>query len=320
MPGVAARPPSGAYWGANELNSTLGTMDDPRRLAIWQPDVRASVIAWEALEPLGVTSPTTADGTVVLRVNGAPLMEIVRPGDAQLEAQAERVLDAQKARKRRQAEILTQVTPPFAFFSTLVPLHPDRTPRTIEWLIQALGLATACVLRLKHSLACPRPYTVNASIQPMILVPAHGSFPSGHATESACVATALLMLLSADGKGKDEEGQPTRHDDALRTVAHRIANNRVVAGLHYPMDSLVGATLGETLARYLVARASGATVTGWRFNGMHDELGAMQAGEKALGDALGDDVARSRLADAANVGKSEPLAWLWQQARAEWGR
>jgi hypothetical protein len=51
-------------------------------------------------------------------------------------------------------------------------------------------------------------------------------------------------------------------------LAARIAINRTVAGLHYPIDSAAGAVLGTTLGDYLVARCAGKVETPFRrFNG-----------------------------------------------------
>ncbi len=43
----------------------------------------------------------------------------------------------------------------------------------------------------------------------------------------------------------------------LHRIAYRVAENRVVAGVHYPIDSLAGQALGITLAR-VFAELAGA--------------------------------------------------------------
>ncbi|MEM9640254.1 MAG: hypothetical protein AAGA19_02035, partial [Pseudomonadota bacterium] len=50
-------------------------------------------------------------------------------------------------------------------------------------------------------------------------------------------------------------------------LAARIAINRTVSGVHFPVDSAAGACLGITLGDYLVARASGANkYAAWTFD------------------------------------------------------
>jgi hypothetical protein len=44
--------------------------------------------------------------------------------------------------------------------------------------------------------------------------------------------------------------------DWLRRLAHRVAQNRVVAGVHYPVDSVAGRLVGETLAEFFYSRCT----------------------------------------------------------------
>ena len=62
-----------------------------------------------------------------------------------------------------------------------------------------LRLANYVEMRLKQALASRRPNEYSPQVQPMILTPSHGSFPSGHATETFVSAIVLRRLLQASG-------------------------------------------------------------------------------------------------------------------------
>ncbi|HEV7915762.1 MAG TPA: phosphatase PAP2 family protein, partial [Albitalea sp.] len=98
-------------------------------------------------------------------------------------------------------------------------------------------------------------------VQPVIPTPGHGSLPSGHATDAYFVASLLRELLP----GPSYE----RVDVQMRRLAYRIADNRVVAGLHFPMDSVAGCLLGDTLAAYFASACTGKSgnICGARFEG-----------------------------------------------------
>lgn len=70
----------------------------------------------------------------------------------------------------------------------------------------------------------------------MIQIPDHSTYPSGHAMEAFAIATVLHCLSTGNGPrhGVKEQALPFR-------LAHRIAVNRTVAGVHFPVDSLAGA-------------------------------------------------------------------------------
>ena len=127
-----------------------------------------------------------------------PLVTMNRPSDAKLRGQQLNLVHGwSDLRSDRLREILSQRTPPYAFWGSVVPLHPTRTEKTIELINVILALASSIAQRFKHSLCVRRPHEYSAQIQPIIQTPGHGSLPSGHATEAFAVAGLLIGLLSA---------------------------------------------------------------------------------------------------------------------------
>ena len=179
-------------------------------------------------------------------------------------------------RGERASEVLAQAVPQTANWSAIAGLTPDRHEYTWQLLGVGLRFAMMNVMRFKRALGCPRPMEYSALVQPMILTPGYTAFPSGHATESYFVAE-FLPLLVAHAAGLMLDQQQPKEDfralaknvvtrDAelasrqgslraqLHRIAYRIAENRVVAGLHFPIDGVAGQLLGVTLARYVAAR------------------------------------------------------------------
>lgn len=74
-----------------------------------------------------------------------------------------------------------------------------------------------------------RPSQVCPAIVPLIDPPVTPSFPAGHALQSHLIS----RCLEAAGRARS---QP----DMLFNLSRRIAENRVVAGLHYPLDNEAG--------------------------------------------------------------------------------
>ncbi|WP_214676207.1 hypothetical protein, partial [Escherichia coli] len=55
----------------------------------------------------------------------------------------------------------------------------------------------------------------------------------------------------------------------LQRLAYRIAVNRTVAGVHYPVDSACGRVLGTLLGEFMVGRCSGQSLKAREFKGSH---------------------------------------------------
>jgi hypothetical protein len=163
----------------------------------------------------------------------------------------------------------------------------------------------------------------------MIEVPGHGTLPSGHGAEAFAVARVFWGLLKATGtKPYADPGVGVQ----LMRLASRMAVNRTVAGVHFPVDTIAGALLGLTLADYFLARVR---------PGANTYVPAQFDGNASIG---GEDFRWTRIYDVANDGvlfspgandeyasvkkwggmqpldeqAAEPLAWLWDQAKREW--
>ena len=77
-------------------------------------------------------------------------------------------------------------------------------------------------------------------------------------------------------------------DIHLARLAARISVNRVIAGVHFPIDLAAGLVLGLTVGRYFVALAKGAgevtpyEFVGGRLTGAANSLGSRSPGPKYL--------------------------------------
>ncbi len=107
--------------------------------------------------------------------------------------------------------------------------------------------------------------------------------------------------------------------------AARIAVNRTVAGVHFPVDTAAGQVLGLSLARYFILRAKGGPrFDAWRFDGgrygatqdfdFHDFYNPANGQEKL--SPLIDPPYVDFLASTPPV-VSPILKWLWDAAFAE---
>lgn len=91
---------------------------------------------------------------------------------------------------------------------------------------------TTLIMAEKKLYDRPRPHILKADIAPVIGVPHHPAYPSGHSAQAHFLAYVLSEL------------HPESRD-AYVARANEIAHHREVAGLHYPSDSAAGALLAK---------------------------------------------------------------------------
>ncbi|WP_210421722.1 phosphatase PAP2 family protein [Tardiphaga sp. OK246] len=267
-----------------------------------------SVTVWQFHVQTTTTDPSP-------KAKSSRIATLIRPPAETFKGQLDFLDQYSDLREDRVSEIVTQLGPQYAFWSSVVNLHPDRTKKTIELLDAALRFATAVEMRIKHALACWRPYELSSQVQPIILTPGHGTFPSGHSTENHMIARILWELY----------GREPKLGEQLMRQAARIAVNRTVAGVHFPVDTAAGQVLGLSLARYFILRAKGGPrFNAWRFDGgrygatqdfnFHDFYNPANGQEKL--SPLIDPPYVDFLASTPPV-VSPIMKWLWDAALAE---
>jgi hypothetical protein len=152
-----------------------------------------------------------------------------------------------------------------------------------------------------------------AAFNPLVATPGHDSWPSGHSTESFAVARVLATLCPDAGP-------------QLRAHAARIAQNREVAGVHFPTDSAAGAVLGDTLARFVIAVGEGRQAPEKEVRSATFDSAVVYHGgplrQLALDTWVEEESSKGPLVwnDTLPVSAAEAgyIAELWRQAQAEW--
>ncbi|HJY04809.1 MAG TPA: phosphatase PAP2 family protein, partial [Bryobacteraceae bacterium] len=246
------------------------------------------------------------------------IAEIGRPDQKKtFEKQIPMVLSWSELRNERATEIMAQIDPQYAFWSSIIYLHPDRTKRTFELVNMVLQFCVYVEMRFKHALGCYRPIEYNAEIQPMITTPGHGTFPMGHATQAYAVAFVLKRLLNLDLQAHAEH---ERVINQLDRQAARITTNRVVAGVHFPVDSMAGRMLGVALGEYFYGRCTGhqkfmsrTFLAAGIDNAPTTDFNPFSPAQAELNDGT----FYSKL-EGANITKSDLMEYVWCTAQQEW--
>ena len=284
---------------------TPGSAANMRR---WSPDVRALLLQGGVNRQLG-HDWNAADRTVSLTWNGSAVAMLKSPDTATLAKQCDWVRYYADQRGDRGNEILSQLGSFSAYFAVLLGLTDGRNAKTFELLAAVQSIAGQMTLLPKHLLACRRPAELDARIAPLVGTPGHGSFPSAHAAQAIAMARVIEALVRAT---PSHFGDMETRIDLCYRQAHRIAVNRTVAGVHFPMDSAAGARLGLQMGNILVAAMTGG--------GAVHPVAAFDPNLTQDADYLYTDAAALRSAGAGPgipVAADPLLAWLWTEAKAE---
>jgi membrane-associated phospholipid phosphatase len=122
-----------------------------------------------------------------------------------------------------------------------------KAQRAMALVHVAMHDAIAAAWRAKRRYHRPRPAQLDPRLQPSVA--AEGpSYPSEHAVLAGAAATVLKALYPADTTIAADEAE--------------AASSRLYAGTNYPSDVAAGLTLGEAVARQVLAAAAGDNLSG----------------------------------------------------------
>jgi hypothetical protein len=273
----------------------------------WSPDIRAMILQVSFLSHLNWATDD-AVSTIAITWAGNTLLTLRPPEEETLAMQCDLVRYYADQRGERADEILSQLGSFAPYFAMPLGLTEGRNPKTFELIDAVQTISGLATMIPKHLFACRRPAELDTRVMPLIATPSHGSFPSAHATQAFAMAVVLEALINAN---PDHFGDAARRIDLVYRTAHRIAVNRTVAGVHFPMDSAAGCRLGLQLGRVLCALMGIGTVHG---SGTYDP-----------NDIPGRDFLYADLAPVLAPGTGPlvpvipdaPSTWLWTQARDE---
>jgi len=141
-------------------------------------------------------------------------------------------------------EALAQRNGIIDYFRTILSFTSSTHPMTFGLAAIAIRIGEFQVMHYKAKYNRPRPSRLSPRLAPLIEVPGHASYPSGHSTQAHLVARCLEEVMPVEvalpGAAPDEKAF-----GPLQCLADRIARNREVMGLHYPSDSSAGKKLAD---------------------------------------------------------------------------
>ncbi|MGV6849989.1 MAG: phosphatase PAP2 family protein [Marinibacterium sp.] len=187
-------------------------------------------------------------------------------------------------RHDRLVEIQEQVHDILSFFGALCQVDDGRRRGTMAFLNVAHSVAIEQELLIKHYCLRPRPIDYDPHVFPIIQTPDHSCYPAGHAIEAFTLATVVHYLMTGESAntGIASKALPFR-------LAARIAANRIIAGVHFPVDNLVGAQIGCMIGNAVLG-LSGQTVADPRPVGtLTTALDRFHAADDFLLDTLAPD-------------------------------
>ena len=246
-----------------------------------------------------------SDGRARLLVDNKPATEIRRPSQAFFGKQLVWLRAYADLRSDRLSEVQMQLGDALSFFGALHHLDNGRRSNTLMLLDIVRNFAIHIETPMKFFCRAARPIDYAPEVQPMIQTPDHSSFPSGHSLEAFAIAAVMHRLQTRQDPAEGIAGK--RGPSLPFRLAHRIATNRTVAGVHFPVDSRIGAHVGCLIGDLVWSLARGED-----FVPGNPDMGADDA------DFLLSEFDPKRSGTSQKIKPVSVLGEIWKKAEREW--
>jgi PAP2 superfamily protein len=187
-----------------------------------------------------------------------PLTQPQNMDQPTLNGQVMQMLQLALEREDRFAEIIDQDDGDGAinYWLGMLKVDPARHPGTYQMLRVGRRIGEHVAMCLKGDFLSPRPPQLCPSIVPMIDPPVTPSFPAGHAVQSYLNSYLLAYCLPRLPQQQNPlpnvpQYSAQQASGPLFDLAERVSQNRIVAGIHYPVDIEAGIAVAIELFKDL---------------------------------------------------------------------
>lgn len=165
------------------------------------------------------------------------------PDAARTRKELDALLKMQESDERsdRRAAITAENSALPVHYASILLTDPPGNQRTDKLIKAAIVWSRGPIMALKFKYKRPRPSQLEPRIKPMLELPRHPAYPSGHSTQFHLIAH---VIGSISGNKVLET--------ALLEFAADVALNREYAGFHYESDSKAGKVLAAALAPHFL--------------------------------------------------------------------
>lgn len=165
-------------------------------------------------------------------------------------------MQASKDREDRRAAITAEHSALPGYYASILLTDPPGNQKTDKVIKASIVWSRGPIMALKFKYKRPRPSQLEPRLKPMLELPRHAAYPSGHSTQFHLIAH-VMGAISGN----------TQIEASLLDFAADVALNREYAGFHYQSDSKAGMKLAAELAPHflkLFAREVDEARTEWQ--------------------------------------------------------